>query len=211
MNKQQEKLILDHMGFADYLAVGMGRKIPKFITLDELKSAAYEGLISAVKNYDYSTKFTTYSALFIKGAMLDYIRDLTKSRRKHKINFVSMESKNDSNDKSIGENLCDEKSFVGFSNDLFDALKNVVSHREMWVLKAHYVEEKNLQEISKILNIKRPDALISNARKKILRFFRENRNNRHSFAYECNERRRPQPRRGQFGFTTTKKEEHNDT
>jgi len=186
MNEQQEKLVLDNMGFANYLAMKMSKKIPRYITLDELKSAAYEGLIAATKNYDHSTKFTTYSSYFIRGSMLDYIRYVSESRKKHKLEFVSLDSRIGSDDKTLGETICGKTNSHQFTEDFFDGLKNIVNKREMWILRTYYIEEKCLNEIAKILKIGRTGASFAlvKARNKILRFIRENRNNRHTFAYD---------------------------
>lgn len=66
---EQNDLILKYLHFAEKLA----KKYSQFRD-DELKSAAYVGLIDAAIKYNGKSNFSTYARFRINGAMKDYLR-----------------------------------------------------------------------------------------------------------------------------------------
>ena len=52
MDKEKEKLVLNHIYLADKIAVQMFSKLKNKYSLDELKSSAYLGLIDAAEKYE---------------------------------------------------------------------------------------------------------------------------------------------------------------
>ena len=76
MNKQ---LVIDYMPLADNLAKKKSQSVPKSISLDELKSAAYMGLVDAASKFDdkKGVPFSCYARIRISGEMKDYLRSLS--------------------------------------------------------------------------------------------------------------------------------------
>lgn len=71
------KLINDNIEFADIIAYKKKRNLPKSVSIDEVKSAAYMGLVDAASRYDSKKgNFSTYAYYRINGAILDYLREL---------------------------------------------------------------------------------------------------------------------------------------
>ena len=54
------------------------KRTPSHIERDDIKGAAYIGLLEAAEKYDrsYETKFSTFAGHRVKGAILDYLRSL---------------------------------------------------------------------------------------------------------------------------------------
>jgi len=69
-------------------------QLPSQVLLSEVQSAAFVGLIDAVSKYDnQTTKFTTYGANRIRGAILDWLRSIDtqpRSLRKYKKRLETM-------------------------------------------------------------------------------------------------------------------------
>jgi RNA polymerase sigma factor (sigma-70 family) len=77
-NEDRNLLIERFIPLANQLAIYKSRSVPKNVTLDELKSAAYMGLIQAAERFDEnrSDYFEYYLRKKINWAMQDYLRFL---------------------------------------------------------------------------------------------------------------------------------------
>ena len=73
--QNQKTLVLNFIPLAHKIAFERARKLPKRITIDELKSAAYMGLVDAASKSDGSG-FSSYASLRINGEITDYLRSL---------------------------------------------------------------------------------------------------------------------------------------
>lgn len=76
MDKEQEKLILQHIEHADYIAKYRWSKCKDKYSLDEIKSCAYTGLVIAATKYDSNknTTFKTFCTKYITGQILNMVR-----------------------------------------------------------------------------------------------------------------------------------------
>jgi RNA polymerase sigma factor for flagellar operon FliA len=77
-NDQRDRLIKDHMDFADFVVKRMRSQIPVFISFDELKSAAMFGLMEAAGRFDPTRGilFKTFAETRIRGAIMDEVRKM---------------------------------------------------------------------------------------------------------------------------------------
>lgn len=87
----RERLILDHLDYASAICRSMARRLPPKVDREDLASAARLGLVDAARRYNPSegTTFRTFSARRIRGAILDYLRNidhLTRSQRREQRN-----------------------------------------------------------------------------------------------------------------------------
>ncbi len=75
---QRDGLIEDHLHFVDFVVHRMRPQIPGFVSLDELKSAAMQGLMEAAGRFDpdKGVLFKTFAETRIRGAVLDEIRKM---------------------------------------------------------------------------------------------------------------------------------------
>ena len=75
--EQRNELILNHLSLADKIAYSRKRSVPSFVDLDELKSAAYYGLVDAASKFNPKYKsFSGYAAIRITGSIFDFLREL---------------------------------------------------------------------------------------------------------------------------------------
>ncbi len=74
----REDRILEHAPLVKYIAERMAIRLPPNISKEELISTGTVGLIDALNNFDESkgTKFRTFAAYRIKGAIIDELRKL---------------------------------------------------------------------------------------------------------------------------------------
>ena len=80
LDNNKQELVLRHITFADKIAVNYFSKTPPQVQLDELKSAAYTGLVDAANRYDGQRNFESFAAWRIIGEIKDYLRSLRWSK-----------------------------------------------------------------------------------------------------------------------------------
>lgn len=79
----RNRLVEHYAPLVDAHAQHLARKLPSQVQYDEIRSAAYDGLIEAVEAYDPSRKarFETFCQQRIRGAVMDWLRSLDMQSR----------------------------------------------------------------------------------------------------------------------------------
>lgn len=74
----REEAIREYLPMVKYLAGMLRMRIPPHIEMDDLVSSGVVGLLNAVDRFDpgRGIKFRTYAEFRIRGAMLDYLREM---------------------------------------------------------------------------------------------------------------------------------------
>jgi len=72
----RNRLVEKYLYIVRYVSDRLQQKLPRSIPRDDIRSAASYGLIRAVENFDHrrGTRFETYCATRVKGAILDELR-----------------------------------------------------------------------------------------------------------------------------------------
>lgn len=75
---QRDELVRDHLHLVDAYARNAFPDLPDWITPDEVRAAAREGLLDAAQRYEHGrgTRFSTYAYYRIRGAIFDHVRQL---------------------------------------------------------------------------------------------------------------------------------------
>lgn len=133
---ERNQLVLNYMPLANKIASDKNKNTPKNITLDELKSAAYLGLIKAANKFNKELKcsFATYAKYRIIGEIKDYLR-------KNKTKFIE---------------ITDQYYYNVENQDQIDILSFVYSILDATgqsVIKMYYVDNKSMKQIGRQLNI----------------------------------------------------------
>lgn len=133
---ERNQLVLNYMPLANKIANDKNKNTPKNITLDELKSAAYLGLIQAANRYNKEIKcsFVTYAKYRIIGEIKDHLR-------KNKTKFVEIK---------------DQYYYNSENKDNIDVLSfiySILDRTGQSVIKMYYVDNKSMKQIGKQLNI----------------------------------------------------------
>lgn len=134
MNEQQQKLVSDYMPLANKIAWKKSLTTPKNVTFDDLKSAAYMGLIDAALkfNLEKCCDFAWYARIRISGAIQDYLKNFIRS------DMIRSEK----------EESCSR--FEEFeTEDFFDFVESHLPFEEGKILHMYYVEGRTLKEIGK--------------------------------------------------------------
>lgn len=134
-------LVENNINFADKIACQKKKTLPKYIDLDELKSAAYMGLVKAARRYDadFGATFTTFAYYRISGEIEDYLRKFH-----HRV-FLSLQQEEGCLD------LPQPKKVNTFG--FFEKFEKTLPKKMSIVLKSYFYEDKSLKEIGAELGI----------------------------------------------------------
>lgn len=158
MNK---KLITDYMPLANSIACRKKKNLPKHITLDELKSSAYFGLVDAASKYNPSIgSFFNYASIRIEGAIKDHLKSLP---------ICSINNSTQEN------NTIDSKNNFVETNDFFDFISSKISIIEYRIILMYYREFKTMKEIGDLekLSESRISQIISKSHGKLRKALEE--------------------------------------
>lgn len=127
--EERNQLVINYIPLANKIAISKNKSTPKSISLDDLKSEAYVGLIDAANKFDlkYSCSFSTYAKIRILGSIKDYLRKI-------KINFRELK----------------DNYFVVFDYDKLDLFQDVLSFLDCTgqnVIRMYYLENKSMKQI----------------------------------------------------------------
>jgi RNA polymerase sigma factor (sigma-70 family) len=152
-----EKLIVDYIPLANKLAWQKSMTTPKSVTFDELKSAAYMGLVdAAIKFKPALGSFSNYAKIRISGSIKDHL--------KHLSNYGSVRPvREDDGLFHVNDEI--------LTNDFFDFAASKLEESDGNLLKMYYVEQKTLKEIgaTKGVGESRVSQIISKCHRKLRR------------------------------------------
>ena len=137
-----EKLILDHLFFAEKLAKSHFRKTPPQVQLDELISAAYMGLVDAAKRYDGRNDFKIFARWRIVGEIKDYLRSLKWDRNTNKVASIPE-----------GHDIIAEKEPESFDEVLDGFAKNIIAPIAKNIIRMYYGERMPIASIAQKVNL----------------------------------------------------------
>ena len=180
MDKEKEKLILEHIALADKIAMQMFPKLKNKYSLDELKSSAYLGLIDAAEKYEINNNkpFKNFARKRIKGSILDEVKDDKRYNVKRGVPHEQPIQSLNSTTCKDGEKTVQFIELVQAKEDYLNDLliKNEIEkmllcldHREKEIVTMYYFRNLTQQEISEFIGLKQPavSKIIKRAIKKI--------------------------------------------
>lgn len=176
LTPEQSALVESHLSVAESAAVKMYRRAPNALNLDDLKGAAYLGLVMAAQRWETycddnqydpgaTHYFKAYASRRCAGAILDSLRKLDwvprSEREKHKRmpdteqrdvrRVVSLDT--DQHDQPHGDTDVEQQTVV--SSILVTATATIarMSDLHQTVMALHYFSGLELQEIARLLKI----------------------------------------------------------
>lgn len=165
---EQNALVLDHIYLAEKIAKSKKKKLTH-ISYDELKSAAFLGLVEAAAHYNplENDCFPAYAVWRIIGSVRDYLRELSWGPRSNPVKMVEVHEEY----KLIFD--CRNLDNVGFFDYIIKNLPNVNKN----VLKLYYQEEMKIKDIASSLGVhqSRVSQILSDSKIKLNNIWNEQR------------------------------------
>lgn len=162
MSNNKEHLITSNMKFAQNVARKKYSR-NRFVSYDEIESAAYMGLVEAASRYDSekNDEFAGYAYPRIVGAVCDYLRELRWGSRSAPVAVVEVEDYECRQDRKEGE--------------LFGKLTANLPDKSKMMVRLYYFENKKIREIAEEMNLheSRISQVLSHAKDVLKDFWRE--------------------------------------
>jgi RNA polymerase sigma factor (sigma-70 family) len=155
----ENELVLNHIYLADQIAINKARNLYT-IRIDELKSAAYLGLVDAASKYDVEkcNSFPAYASLRIYGSIQDYLRELSWGGRSNRLKVTS-------GDEDVLEQGSDDPD----QEEMFDFLIEQLDDRSRKIVSLYYRSEWKIKDIAKEIGVNesRISQILSQAREEL--------------------------------------------
>ena len=154
-------LILAHQTLAVNISRKQKRITPKPVSIDELKSAAYLGLVDAANKFDYRKcdSFVAYASIRIRGEIKDYLRELYWGSRRNHVDMIGL--------LDFDRSTSQESSAEEFFEEATKCLSGVAKV----IIKLYYIGDLYQKEIGQKLNIS--EGRVSQILKHSLKILRE--------------------------------------
>lgn len=159
-----------HAALVGYYANAMKKNLPGSISIEELVSAGNVGLLRAIDRYEpkRGLSFSTYARQRIRGAMLDWLRELQwpyrysadrhGADRKWQISMSATTQVRESNrGRCLGDFLTDQRqpdpAASVEAKDVFDRLIDVLDPSEQLVIRLMYRAGMSQVEASRVIGV----------------------------------------------------------
>lgn len=164
--EERHALVLDHVSLAEKIAKSRKKKLTQ-VSYDELKSAAYLGLVEAAAHYNPQENdcFPAYAVWRIIGAVRDYLRELSWGPRSSPVKMVEI---------FLYEEhiFCQKIACRAVSFE--DVIKQLPTMNKT-VLKLYYQEEMKIKDIASDLDVhqSRVSQILSDSRMKLKNIWKD--------------------------------------
>lgn len=157
--EDRNALVLNHLDLAERIAKARKRKL-SHISFDELKSAAYFGLVDAASRADSVENFRYFASYRIVGAIKDYLRELSWGTR---ANPVDMEK---CDQEVLEESVWTEDDST---EEFFEELTKQLTAAGRNIMQLYYRDNLKIREIADRLNLheSRISQLLTASREKL--------------------------------------------
>jgi len=158
---ERNHLVVAHLPEVRKIAYWMRRKLPKGVDVEDLVQVGTIGLMRATERFDPAkkTKFSTYSARRVIGAILDYLRDINwqprLSKRRGEVPpcvgrlpfFVAKGEELDLVDESVND-----PSFEIEQQDELDWMTRSLDSAGKQMVIRHFVDGLTMKEVGRELD-----------------------------------------------------------
>jgi RNA polymerase sigma factor (sigma-70 family) len=147
---ERNRLIENYMPLANKLASEKKKSLPSWVSLDDLKSAAYYGLVDAANKFDPERfiSFGTYARWRIAGEILDFIRESCRDNERCSISL----DVSDENGVSLSARIPQGEPSENF-DEFFEDLTKGIGDLDKNILLMYYVDDMSLKEIGSRIGV----------------------------------------------------------
>jgi len=138
------------MPLAEKLAWKKHKTTPRHIQIDDLKSAAYSGLVDAASKFNPAKNacFASYAAWRITGEIQDYLRELSWAKRKV-VSAVSL----DNGDTPYVNFFAAKENRSEAITDFFEEATKSLNDVAKQIVSFYYVDGLSLKEIGQKIGV----------------------------------------------------------
>lgn len=143
------QLVEQYVPLANKLAFQKKKSLPRFIDIEDLRSAAYLGLVEAANRYKPETGvcFSTFAYPRINGAIIDYLRDQGWVKRGKTCHIVSLDAPVANNEACVLGDTILAKEEVTDQEEVLEVISLNLDNQSKSVLKHYFIDELSMKEV----------------------------------------------------------------
>lgn len=141
-------LVVQYMPLANKLAFQRKKTLPNFIDIEDLRSAAYLGLVEAASRFDPSLgiAFSTFAYPRIFGAIHDWLREQGWVRRGDLTQVLSLDAQcADSEDCALKDTI--EAKPEDDTEECFEVITLKLDAQAKAVLRHYFIDDYSMKEV----------------------------------------------------------------
>lgn len=162
------QLVEQYVPLANKLASQRKRNLPRHVDLEDLRSAAYFGLVQAATRFEPENGacFSTFAFPRISGAIIDWLRSQKKANNLKSLDMVVGE-----NGETLGSLIQDKES--NSADECFEEISSKLDTDAKNVFRLYYMENRSMKEIGSMTGVSesRISQLIKQHKSEIRRSF----------------------------------------
>lgn len=143
-----QKLVVQYVPLANKLAYQKKKSLPKFVDVEDLKSAAYLGLVEAASRFDdtLGIAFSTFAYPRIFGAIHDYLREQGWIKRGDLTPVLSLDLPSDDGENCVLKDTIEGKR-LDDTEECFEVITLNLDDQAKAVLRHYFIDEYSMKEV----------------------------------------------------------------
>jgi RNA polymerase sigma factor (sigma-70 family) len=142
-------LVEQYVPLANKLAFQRKRSLPRFIDIEDLRSAAYLGLVEAANRYnpDLGICFSTFAYRRINGSIIDYLRDQGWMKRGATHCIMSLDANVANNEGCVLGDTIEAKEEKTDQEEVLEVISLKLDNQAKSVLRHYFIDELSMKEV----------------------------------------------------------------
>lgn len=143
------QLVEQYVPLANKLAFQKKKSLPRFIDIEDLRSAAYLGLVEAANRFnpDMGVCFSTFAYPRINGAIIDYLRDQGWMKRGETSHIISLDAPVADNEVCVLGDTIAAKEEVTDQEEILEVISLNLDNQAKEVLRHYFIDELSMKEV----------------------------------------------------------------
>lgn len=143
------QLVEQYVPLANKLAYQKKKSMPRCIDIEELRSAAYLGLVEAASRYNAALGvcFSTYAYPRISGAITDYLRELGWMKRGGTYNILSLNAPMVEDEGMVLGDTVADKEEKHDQEEILEVISLKMDDQAKAVLRHYFIDELSMKEV----------------------------------------------------------------
>ena len=148
------QLVEQYVPLANKLAFQRKKTLPRSIDIEEIRSAAYLGLVEAANRFNPNLGicFSTFAYPRINGAIIDYLRDLGWMRKGDTCNIISLDATMADNDTCTLSETVQAKEEKTDQEEILEVISLNLDNQAKTVLRHYFIDELSMKEVGERTN-----------------------------------------------------------
>lgn len=143
------QLVEQYVPLANKMAFQRKKSLPRHIDIEEIRSAAYLGLVEAANRFnpDLGICFSTFAYPRINGAIIDYLRDLGWMKRGETCNILSLDAELADSEACFLSDTVQAKEERNDQEEILEVISLNLDKQAKSVLRHYFIEELPMKEV----------------------------------------------------------------